>query len=400
MARIRRHAQDARRGQSLASVRRTILQVCAVDFTAMFLLRPLMDSWRQSGWDVAFACSDGPWAEQLRAAGFRHHAIPVSRSIAPVTNFAATVRLAWLIRSSRPTVVHTHTPIGGIVGRAAARLARTQVIAHTFHGLPLLTGSRRTARENAFLRVERLLARVTHQFFSQAAGDAERAVQLRIARRDRMTIIGNGVDLVRFRQPDASERSAIRAELAVPHDAVLVMTTARMIREKGVLDLAAAAYELRDRTNVHFALVGGALPSDRDVVTAELDDHPVTSRLGSRWRRLDHREDVARLLRAADIFVLPSHREGLPRSIIEALATGLPVIATDLPGCRELVDDAAGQLVPVGDARALADAISALAEDRARRVRLGLHARELAATRHDERRILARQIDIISRLVA
>lgn len=352
---------------------------------------------RNAGWQVEFACADGRWAATLRREGFGHRALTTSRSIAPHRNSAAVVQLAASLRRSPVDLIHTHTPIGGIVGRAAALVTPAQVV-HTFHGLPLRAAAL-SASERAFLLLERAVSLRTTWFLSQAVGDADRAVRLHIADPRKLTVIGNGVDLARF-HPDERERGIIRAELGTPPDDVVVVMVSRLVREKGPLVLADAAERLKGLGSVSFWLVGEALASDRANVTAELDAHTVRRSLGSRWQRLGHRSDVERILRGADIFVLPSFREGLPRTVIEAMASGLPVVASDIPACRELVDHSTGYLVPPGDATRLADAIAALVADPARRAELGAAGLRRALERHDERVVVRTQLELFSRLVA
>jgi len=374
-----------------------VLQVCAVDFTAFHLLRPLLIACRESGWNAQFACADGPFAERLRAEGFVHRPVPMTRSPSPLRLARASLTLAAALRRDPPDLVHTHTPVGGLVGRTAA-LAWSGPLVHTFHGLPF-DGTARTPVERGFLAAERVLAKRTTYFFSQAKGDATRAVAMRIARPADTLVIGNGVDLETFR-PDGEVRARTRESLGIPANAVVAMTVARLVREKGLIELADAAAASADVAGLHFVLVGEDLPSDRTGIRRELDRHPVVARLGARWRRLGHRGDIAELLAAADLFVLPTHREGLPRSIIEAMATGLPVVATTIPACRELVrEDVTGLLVAPRDVPGLAHAVRTLAQDANRRASMGRRAREIAEAEHDERVVLDRQIGVFRRLV-
>jgi glycosyltransferase involved in cell wall biosynthesis len=255
-----------------------------------------------------------------------------------------------------------------------------------------------SATERLFLLTERALARRTTYFFTQAQHDGPRAVALGIARSADMLVIGNGVDVQRF-SPGPAARERTRRDLGVADDAIVVVAVARLVREKGLLDLADAALRAPDR-RLHYAIVGDALPSDRTGIAAELDSHPVVRALGPRWHRLGHRTDVEEVLRAADVFVLPSYREGLPRSIIEAMSTGIPVVASDIPACRELVREGeTGLLVPLADPVRLADAISQLATDPEARRLMGERARAVTLAEHDERRIVAQQLDVYRRLL-
>lgn len=374
-----------------------MLQVCAVDFTAYHLLRTLMRASRDAGWTVEFACADGPWVAPLEKEGFAHRQIPMSRAISPHRQLYAIASLARSLRSDPPDLVHTHTPVGGVVGRAAALISWRGPLIHTFHGLPF-QGDLRSASERLFLAIERVLAGRTTHFFSQAAGDVERAVRLGIARSERTTIIGNGVDVALF-APDPTVRDEVRRELGIASTDIVALAVARLVREKGLLDLADAVSMLTDLDQLHVWIAGRALPTDRSDVGPALDSHPVARSLGPRWRRLGHRSDVSRLLQAADIFVLPSYREGLPRSVIEAMAGGVAVVASDIPACRELVEDGmTGMLVPVRSPDRLAAAIRSLVQDPARRALMASRARQRAIERYDERDVVRRQVEVFRRL--
>lgn len=346
---------------------------------------------------VEFACADGPWTAALQAEGFRYRPMPISRARSAVKQVRAAVAFARSVRADRPDLIHTHTPIGGLVGRLGAFAVPNVPVAHTFHGLPLREDTR-SLTERAFLSVERILARRTAFFFSQASGDASQAVRLGVARSEDLLVIGNGIDTALF-APDTGERTAMREELGVSADDVLVSSVGRLVREKGHLDLADAALACADLGSMHVAIVGEALPSDRDPVTGALDAHPVVARLGPRWHRLGYRADVQRVLQASDIFVLATYREGLPRTVIEAMTTGLPVIATDIPACRELVEPGVvGLLVPPGRPTDLAAAIRRLVTDAVTRRTMGERARQRAVARYDERDVVARQIPVLERL--
>lgn len=389
-------AGDPAHRSMLRSSSLRIVQVCAVDFTAFHLLRPLMEACRNEGWKVGFACADGPGAAALREAGFEYLPVPMTRARSPLRLVRAIAVLALELRRTRPTVVHTHTPAGGLVGRAAAVLAGVPTIIHTFHGLPFESEAL-SVTERAYLAIEKALARWTTVFFSQAAGDAKRAVSLGIARVEDTTVIGNGVATGRFK-PSPATRKAVRAELGIPPDAVVALTVARIVREKGLLELASAALALRDRERLWFVVAGRALPSDRTGIERELREHPVVTALGQRWKFVGYRADAHRLAAASDLFVLPTYREGLPRSVIEAMASGLPVIASDIPACRELVvPEETGLLVAPRDVEALRAAIDRVLSDPAQRARMGDAARQIATARFDERDVLERELAVLRR---
>jgi glycosyltransferase involved in cell wall biosynthesis len=375
-----------------------LLQVCAVDFTAFHLLRPLMLGCRAEGWDIEFACAEGPWAARLRQEGFPHRAVPMSRAASVPRQIVAITALARSLRTDPPDLIHTHTPVGGFVGRSAALLAGRRPIVHTFHGLPF-ENLRRSALETVFLMTERALAKGTDLFFSQASGDVDRAVDLGIARRADTIVIGNGVDVESF-TPQPDRRDASRRLLGLGPRDIAVLTVARLVREKGLLELAEAAQRLAHNSSLHFLVAGTALTSDRTDVRPQLEQHPVAAILGNRWRLLGYRSDIADLLQAADIFVLPSYREGLPRSVIEAMASRVAVVATSIPACEELLAGEVGLLVPTMNAPALATAIELLALDTTLRSTLAKRGRARAVEMYDERLVVQRQIDALRRFQA
>lgn len=369
-----------------------------MDFTAFHLLRPLLLRCRAEGWEVEFACADGPGARNLINEGFRYRPVPMTRGLSPLRQSMAVAALVRSLRADPPDLVHTHTPVGGTVGRLAAVLAGCSPLVHTFHGLPL-RGERPTTVESAFLALERVLSRRTTYFFSQATGDVARAVSLGIARHEDTLVIGNGVDIGRF-TPDPVIRAQIREELGIPHEAFVVLVVARLVREKGLLELADAAARLADVGNLHVVIVGSALSSDRTSVEPELARHAVRQKLAERWHPLGYRSDVGSVLKGADVFALPTYREGLPRSVIEAMATALPAVVTDIAACRELVTDGEnGLVVPVGDVSALEHAIRRLAADTAMRRAMSANALRRARRDHDERDVLERQIVALSGIV-
>jgi glycosyltransferase involved in cell wall biosynthesis len=322
----------------------------------------------------------------------------MSRAVSPLSQLRSIALLAASIRSDPPDLIHTHTPVGGVVGRFAAALVGFRPVIHTFHGLAY-EGAPQSPVDRAFLAAERFAALRTTYFFSQGTEDLAVAVKLGIARSEDSLVIGNGVDIAHF-APDRALRESVREELRLSRDDIVVLTVARLVREKGILDLADAAVDLADVKSLRFLLVGTALPSDRTSVASELKHHRVHRLLGVRWQQLGHRTDVDRLLNASDIYVLPSYREGLPRSAIEAMAVGLPVVLTRIPAGEELVlPGENGLLIQPGAVDELAAAIRSLAGDPTRRQTMGRRARQLATVRHDESVVVGKQLDVLEELV-
>jgi glycosyltransferase involved in cell wall biosynthesis len=248
--------------------------------------------------------------------------------------------------------------------------------------------------------LERLAAACSHAELVQSPEDLEVLRRLRVPE-GRLALLGNGVDLARFSPsavPDA-DRLAARAELgALDDDDVVVGLVGRLVREKGYPEAFVAAERLTaTHPRVRVAVIGPDDPDKADALGAE--DRARAAAAGVRF--LGERHDVERLYAGMDLFVLASHREGYPRAAMEAAAMGVPAVATDVRGCRQVVvHDETGLLVPVRDPAALATAIGELADDGDRRRRLGAAARARAAVEFDQQRCIDRTLATYARLLA
>jgi glycosyltransferase involved in cell wall biosynthesis len=228
--------------------------------------------------------------------------------------------------------------------------------------------------------------------------DLETLARLRVPAR-RLHLLGNGVDLGRFGGGDGGAvaggsgrgegdrvRDRVRAEVGAGPETVVVLAVGRLVREKGYVELFAAARELRQRrAGVKVVVAGPEEPSKSDGLSPA--DLALAREAGVVL--LGYRPDVEDLYAAADIYVLASHREGFPRSAMEAAAMGLPIVATDIRGCRQVVDDGeTGILFPAGDAGALASAIERLATDAPLRTAMAARAVVKAADEFDQQRVI------------
>jgi glycosyltransferase involved in cell wall biosynthesis len=189
---------------------------------------------------------------------------------------------------------------------------------------------------------------------------------------------------------DSEARARVRAELGAVDGQVVVLAVSRLVWHKGYPELAAA---LREVPEAVLWVAGERLASDRG---PDMEALLRGAGLDGRLRLLGYREDVPALMAAADIFVLPSRFEGLPMSVIEAMLTGLPVVACDVRGpAEQVVEGVTGLLVPVGDAPALAGALRRLTEDTELRARMGAAGRARAIECYDEAKVLARTIELL-----
>lgn len=363
-----------------------ILEVINVDFSLRHFLLPLMRGMRARGHEVVGACADGPLLAPVRAEGFRVENLPPMRSLSPGEQIRAARALLRLIGREKPDIVHAHMPIAGLLGRFAAKLRGVKLIAYTGHGF-LFNQPGPWARRAASFALEYAGGKLTDVFMTVSEEEAADARRLGIARH--AVAIGNGRDPAVY-HPDPEARARIRADLGVPEDRVVVTAVSRLVRHKGYAELVAA---MRSVPEAELWVVGERLATDRG---EDLGPLFAQSGLGSRLRMLGYRADVPAVLAASDVFALPSHFEGLPMSVIEAMLTGLPVVATDIRGPREQVlHGITGLLVPPMTVAPLAEALGRLAGDAVLRAQMGEAGRQRAETLYDESRVVARTLDLM-----
>ena len=374
-----------------------VAHIAASDLTLKLLLLNQMQRLRDAGFEVAGIAARGSGEAELREHGISFYEIPVTRRFGPLSDLKTLFALYRLLRRERFDIIHTHTPKGGLLGQYAALLARVPLRVHTIHGL-YFPGFMRPEHRWLFVWLERITLAFSHFNFSQNPEDIPVAIKERIARADRLQQIGNGIALARFDPARISdrERRQVRAELGVGDHEVLVGMIGRLVAEKGYLEAFEAARLVSQRVpEARFVFVG-PFEHKRDAIQPDaLERHGIAGVA----RFLGYREDVERLYAAMDIFMLPSHREGFPRSVMEAAAMGKPCVVTDVRGCRQTVEhEVNGLLVPPRDAPALALALERLIRAPAERARMGQAGRLKALREFDENRITDALIEAYRRL--
>ena len=363
-----------------------IIEITNVDFSLRQFLLPLMRGARARGHEVVGACAEGPLLASVRAEGFRVLAVPFERRVSPLAHVQALATLVRMFRSERPDMVHAHMPISGLLARVAARIAGVPRVAYTCHGF-LFNQPGSFLRRAVSLGAEWGAGRVTDVFLTVSREEANDARRLHLA--GNPIAVGNGRDPAVFR-PDPERRARVRSDLGTSEDRPVVIAVSRLVRSKGYPELAEALARIPD---AELWVIGERLASDRGPDMAE------TLRgagLGERLRLLGYRDDIAELMSGADIFVLPSYFEGLPMSVIEAMLSGLPVVASDIRGVQEqVVSGETGLLVPPADVGALRAAIARLIDDPGLRATLGMAGRERALALFDETKVVSRTLDVL-----
>lgn len=370
-----------------------IAHLTTVDLSLRYLVLPQLEAAAEVGEAIGIS-APGPYVEELQQLGIRH--LPLASSTRGM-NLRADLLAArdlWRhLRREKIDILHTHNPKPGLYGRLVGRLAGVPMVVNTVHGL-YATPDDPLVKRLVVYGLEALASRFSDAELVQNPEDLELLRRWRIASPRKLSLLGNGVDLQRF-YPERvrARREELRSEWGVEPHQVVVGIVGRLVAEKGYPELFAAAEMLDSRFVVVAA--GPDDPDKPDALPREMLEQAAAAGV----RFLGMRRDVEDLYGAFDLFVLPSHREGFPRAAMEAAASGLPVVATDIRGCRQVVAHGEnGLLVPVRSPEALAEAISAIGADEQLRRRMGEAAVRKAQRVFDERRVVERVMETYRRV--
>lgn len=342
---------------------------------------------REAGYEVHTATADGPAVAELQRQGLITHVLPLSRQGRnPLSELRLLVVLWRLLRQIRPDLLHTVTIKPVIYGGLAGRLAGVRAVVAAVSGLGavfIATGFKARLIRTVVTALYRLALRRPGQkvIFQNPDDRAAFVGQGLVREADCVMIRGSGVDLSAY--PYVPE----------PEGVPVVIFAARLLRDKGIEEFIGAARLLRQQgIQARFLVVGAPDPGNPASVTAADV---------ARWQAegvvecLGHRTDIAALFAAANLVVLPSYREGLPRVLVEAAACGRAVVTTDVPGCRSAIEaGTTGLLVPVRDTAGLAEGMQALITDAPRRRAMGQAGRALAERAFDIHSVVAQHLAV------
>jgi glycosyltransferase involved in cell wall biosynthesis len=314
-------------------------------------------------------------ADQLRAEGFAVHVIPMTRSVRPLADFRALVRLVRLFHRRRYDVVHCHSSKAGILGRLAALATGRPWAVYTPHCFSFTAGFGRFVGW-FYKSLEFAAGRMTDRLVAVSPHERDLAVKSGAALPHQVVTVVNGLDDAELveRAPSA----ALRRELGLPEGAPVVGSIGRLGRQKGYDVFLRAARLIRDRRpDAHFLLVGkGPYEEPLQALARELA-------LDDCFHFAGERDDVLDLFSLLDVFVLSSRWEAMPYSLLEAMGSGAAIVLTRIAGLETVVDNGrAGVIIPPEDPEALARAVLSLLDDPARRAALGRAAREIVSKRY------------------
>ncbi|SIQ22294.1 Glycosyltransferase involved in cell wall bisynthesis [Peribacillus simplex] len=380
-----------------------VLQICAIDLSVDALLKPLILKSMEEGYEVHNACTDTGRFERLRTEGLTMVDIKIDRQINPVSNLKSVIKLFKLMKREKYDIVHVHTPIAALIGRVAARLAGIENIIYTAHGF-YFHEDMSPRQYKLFYYIEKYAARfLTDWLLLQSREDYELALKDKFCHKEnRILHLSNGVDIHNKFNPNLKSLSKIdelRSNLGIDQGDVVFMFVGRLVKEKGIFELLEAFNGIsKKHNNIKLVLIGSLLESERD----QSSYHKMKELLNNTGIiQLGFRKDIPDLMAITDVFVLPSYREGLPRSIIEAMSMKLPVIATNIRGCREEVfNERNGYLVNKGSSKELSDKMIQLLLNKDKRIKFGNESRKIVEELFDEEKVINKQINLFNYLIS
>lgn len=368
---------------------RRVLYVVGEDYAFLLNRLPMARAAQQAGFEVHVATNVNKRANEIEAEGFILHSIPFRRGgLSPFTAIPTILAIRCVMKMIKPDVMH-HAGLQCCVYGSIATLGNKVPLVNAITGLGYIFTSvnwqTRFLRQCMVWLLPWLLNRRSSFVLVQNPDDRETLLDLGI-KPTRMTLIpGSGVDT-----------DALRP-LPEPEGVITFGFAGRLLVDKGIRALVAAHRVLQSKGyNFNLLIAGSPDPANpTSIALSEIEQWNQTP--GITW--LGHVEDISSFWRSCHVAVLPSHREGLPVSLLEAAACGKPLIATDAPGCREIVlEDQTGLLVPVEDPPALAEAIARLAQSEGLRARYGAAARQLVVDKLSARIIGRSIVELYERL--
>jgi glycosyltransferase involved in cell wall biosynthesis len=361
-----------------------ILFVATVDSHLFYFHLPFMRLLREMGYEVEAAAGPSGFAYRIESAGFRVFPFDFTKNPFDTRLLGVTARLIRLMRERRHVLVHTHTPIAGFIGRYAAHRAGIPHIVYTAHGFHFHPLGNRVLNR-LYTAIERMASRWTDVLVVINSEDAA-AARVLFARPglDIEQVPGVGVDTQAYAPVEHEVRERSRERLGVAGAGLVVGWVGEFTHRKRPGDVLEVARCLAGRLLDACFVMAGEGPLESDIEQRSRSLGLERTVLFPGWQG-----DVASFLGACDVVVSTASQEGLPRNILEAMACGLPVVAWNIRGCRDLVvDGATGFLVPFGDVDGMCSRLEQLAHSDAMRRDMGAAGRKRATREFSQERVL------------
>jgi glycosyltransferase involved in cell wall biosynthesis len=366
--------------------------VVNVDWFFLSHRLPIALAAKNAGYKVTIIARNTGKKSEIESFGFQFIDFPFERSGSnPFHEIKCILALSRLYKKNHPDIIHHVTLKAALLGSIAAKLARCKKVVNAISGFGYNFTAGRNGIKQKIIKTGMQLAfksKYFHYIF-QNPDDVGQFIQFNFTRKENIHLIkGSGVDLKQF-----------TFEKEISKEKVRVILPARMLIDKGVIEFIEAAKRIKRKVDAkaEFVLAGDCdtvnLAGISEEQIKEMTDHPYIQWIG-------FQKNMFQIIKEADIVVLPSYREGLPKSLIEACAVGRPVITTDTQGCREcVIENNNGYLVPVKDMEILSQRMETLINDAEKRKQMGKNSRLLAEREFSVDQVIEKHLDIYTEIV-
>ena len=344
------------------------------------------------GYDIDLISSDEGYNEELmKHYDFDIKFIHINREINLIDDIKSIYNLVKLLNKEKYDIVHTHNAKAGIVGRIAGKIAKIPVVIHTSHGLPFYKGQKKV-KFHLYKFIEKI-----GSFFCDAIG-SQNLEDLDLIRnyitKKRTYYEGNGVDVERLykleKNIDKNTIQSLKSNLGISDSTKVILVGARFEPIKGHEFLLQGLYVLKQKYKPDFVCLLAGRGNLQEKIQSKINELGLNNEV----KIIGYKTDLYPYIKLADLIVLTSKKEGIPRILMESMAFSKPVVATDVLGTRELVKNTTGFLVPFNDQKQLAEKIMLLLNDKGLRKKFGYNAYKLIEKEFTES-IVAGRIDSI-----
>jgi glycosyltransferase involved in cell wall biosynthesis len=365
-----------------------LLRVTTVPSSLAILLRRQLLFMQQNGFEVVAISADGKEvADIVRNEQCKHLVIPMTRTIAPLSDLRAVISMYKIIRREKPDIVHSHTPKAGIVAMLASYLARVPVRMHTVAGLPLMEA--KGTKRKLLNIIEKLTYACASKIYPNSKNQARFIIEHGFTKPKKIKVLGNGssngIDTEYYHaNPDIIEQSKqLKTKLGISHENFVFIFVGRLVKDKGIGELVQAFKEIQKKYSFTRLLLLGEeepeLDSLKEETIREIKGNENIIPVG-------FQKDIRPFLALSNVLVFPSYREGFPNVPMQAGCFNLPSIVTNINGCNEIIEDMKnGLIVPVKDANALLSAMERLITDKEAYFIMKENARKMIVERYEQR---------------
>jgi len=318
--------------------------------------------------------------DQIEESGVRYIQVPqLRRNIHLFYDFTALLKIYRFLKREKPDIIHTHTSKAGLLGRLAARLARVPSIIHTPHG-HVFFGYFGALKTKIFILFEKLASRITSKIVALTPREKSDYLSFKVTSEEKLAVIPSGIELHKYQHAPREERSKLRKELGIAEHSAVVGTAGRLVPVKGPQFLLQAFKQVISEHPETYLVFAGDGPLRKSLEKNAVDMDLAKNIIFAGWR-----DDMARVLSIFDIFCLPSLNEGMGRVLVEAMALGKPVVASDVGGIPDLIIPGKnGFLVPPRNPGELARQILFLIKNREEAAKMGRTGKEMVSAFSDE----------------